>query len=68
VGKKLIIEFVPKEDSQVQRLLSSRADIFEDYRQEPFESAFERFFRIETRLPIEGSSRVLYLMHRRDGA
>jgi len=66
VGRRLIIEFVPKEDSQVQRLLSSRQDIFDGYRQEPFESAFEGFFRIEKRLPIEGTARTLYLMHRRD--
>jgi len=67
VGKKLIIEFVPKEDSQVQRLLSTREDVFGGYCQEAFESAFAAAFEIEKRVPIEGSSRVLYLMQRREG-
>jgi len=30
LGEYLLIEFVPKEDSQVKRLLSSRKDIFDD--------------------------------------
>lgn len=58
----LIIEFVPKEDSQVQRLLSGREDIFPDYHQEGFEAAFQREFVIERRVPIEGSQRTLYWM------
>ena len=36
----LVIEFVPKEDSQVQVLLASREDIFPDYNQQGFEAAF----------------------------
>lgn len=31
ICKNLIIEFVPKEDSQVQRLLRTRKDIFDSY-------------------------------------
>ena len=65
IGKKLIIEFVPKEDSQVQRLLATREDVFQNYRQDAFESAFSEEFAIEKRMPIEGTSRVLYLMRRR---
>jgi len=64
---KLIIEFVPKEDSQVQRMLASRRDIFDAYNQQEFEKALEGPFRIEARIPIEGSSRVLYRMSRRCG-
>ena len=30
-GKWLVIEFVPKSDSQVKKLLASREDIFPDY-------------------------------------
>jgi hypothetical protein len=58
----LIVEFVPKNDSQVQRLLASRKDIFADYDQTHFEQAFSRHFRIEKRMPIAGSGRILYLM------
>ncbi len=36
----LLCEFVPKEDSQVQRMLSARDDVFEDYTLEEFQRAF----------------------------
>jgi len=62
LGKYLIIEFVPKSDSQVQRLLRSREDIFKDYTQENFEFAFSRFFTIEQRNQLHDSERILYLM------
>lgn len=62
LARKLLIEFVPKSDSQVQRLLKSRRDIFEGYNQENFEREFSRYFSIESRRPILGSARVLYLM------
>jgi hypothetical protein len=62
VCQTLIIEFVPKSDSQVQRLLSSREDIFEAYDQESFEREFGTFFTILRREPIKDSSRTLYLM------
>lgn len=61
----LIIEFVPKSDSQVQRLLSTREDIFPHYTQEGFESAFSRYFHIERREPIRTTERTLYLMRTR---
>ena len=62
LGRKLIIEFVPKSDSQVRRLLASRADIFPDYTQQGFEGAFAKCFEIERTEPIPGSQRFLYLM------
>jgi ribosomal protein L11 methylase PrmA len=65
LGKYLVIEFVPKSDSQVQKLLQSRQDIFDDYTQEEFERAFEEHFRIEKREHIQESERVLYLMGKR---
>jgi hypothetical protein len=63
-GKNLIIEFVPKSDSQVQRLLSSRQDIFDNYTENEFERAFSEKFVIEARVPVPESKRVLYRMHR----
>jgi hypothetical protein len=65
LAPKLIIEFVPKEDSQVQRLLVSREDIFPDYNQEGFERAFKAYYHIEKALPIPETKRILYLMERR---
>ena len=60
----LIIEFVPKEDSQVQRLLSSRVDIFADYTQPAFETGFRSDFVIEQSCKVNDSSRTLYLLRR----
>lgn len=57
----LIIEFVPKTDSQVQKLLLNRKDIFHEYDEEHFENSFRRFFTIEQKVPINNSERILYL-------
>jgi len=65
--KYLIIEFVPKEDSQVQRLLRSREDIFAQYNQSCFEVAFSRYFELICQEPIQNSHRTLYLMKRAEG-
>ena len=61
-GRWLIVEFVPKEDSQVQRLLASREDIFHEYDLEGFERAFNGRFDIKASQPIPGTQRSLYLM------
>jgi hypothetical protein len=63
----LIIEFVPKQDSQVQRLLASRKDIFTGYDETAFAAAFSARFAILERHPIPDSARTLYLMERLDG-
>jgi hypothetical protein len=62
VCRSLIIEFVPKSDSQVQKLLASREDIFERYTQDEFERQFDRFFAIRRREPIAETDRTLYLL------
>ena len=67
LGRHLVIEFVPKSDSQVQRLLRNRPDIFPDYTIEGFEAAFRRWFAIEQRHPIPGSERTLYRMRALEG-
>jgi hypothetical protein len=61
----LIIEFVPKSDSQVQRLLASRKDIFPDYTQEGFIKEFEIFYEIREVERIADSERSVFLMQRR---
>lgn len=61
----LIIEFVPKSDSQVQRLLATREDIFPDYTQEDFEKECEMCFAIVRCQRIRESERTLYLMQRK---
>lgn len=63
---RLIIEFVPKSDSQVRRLLQTREDVFPGYTQEAFEAEFGRYFDLERSVPVKGSERTLYLMKARD--
>lgn len=63
--RTLIIEFVPKADSQVQRLLASREDIFENYHQAGFEAAFSEFFEVLRNESVRGTERTLYLMRSR---
>jgi len=65
LSPSLLIEFVPKHDPQVQRLLASRADIFPDYGAEGFETAFNPYFEIHRRDPVGDSGRSLYWMETR---
>ena len=63
-SKFLVIEFVPKSDSQVQRLLKTRANIFNNYNQDFFEEEFSIFFNIVKTFKINNSERILYLMQK----
>jgi ribosomal protein L11 methylase PrmA len=65
IGNWLIIEFIPKSDSQVQKMLQSRLDIFDEYTQMDFEQIFERYFKIRKKEKIQESVRYLYLMEKR---
>jgi hypothetical protein len=65
LGRALVIEFVPKSDSQVQRLFATRTDVFPHYHRAGFEAAFAPYFdTVDVRL-VEGSERTLYLLRRR---
>lgn len=59
-----IVEFVPKNDHKVQKLLATRSDIFPSYTRQGFEDAFGGFFDIVETHEIRNSSRLLYLMKR----
>jgi len=65
LSRACILEFVPKEDSQVQRMLSSREDVFPDYCEEGFETAIEPHFKVVRKDLIEGTKRTLYLLETR---
>jgi hypothetical protein len=66
ICKTLIIEFVPKHDSQVRRLLVTREDVFSKYTQQGFENAFKPYFEIIQSIPINESDRILYLMEKKN--
>lgn len=67
LSPNLIIEWVPKSDSQVRRLLATREDIFTDYTETGFEKAFSHHFSITTKAQIKDSDRILYVMKVRRG-
>ena len=64
-GAYLIIEFVPKSDSQVERLLLNRKDVFDDYFEEGFRAAFAAYFDTLDERPIPSTQRKLVLMRRK---
>jgi ribosomal protein L11 methylase PrmA len=61
LARRLIIEFVPKQDSQVQKLLATREDIFPGYDEAGFERALATRFTLERKAAIPGTARTLYL-------
>jgi hypothetical protein len=63
-GRYLVVEFVPKTDDMVRKMLSAREDIFPGYSQEGFEHSFERYFKIIRSRDLKNSPRTIYLMER----
>tara|TARA_B100000029_G_scaffold431868_1_gene443680 strand:+ start:414 stop:1799 length:1386 start_codon:yes stop_codon:yes gene_type:complete len=64
ISNFLIIEFIPKSDSQVKRLLLTREDIFENYDEKNFETEFIKFFKIINSKKISDSERTIYIMEK----
>jgi ribosomal protein L11 methylase PrmA len=62
-----VIEFVPKSDPQLQRLLRLREDIFGDYDAENFAALLARSARIVRQETVSASGRVLYWYDRSSG-
>jgi ribosomal protein L11 methylase PrmA len=66
LGRYLVLEFVPREDSQVQRMLATRRDIFEDYTLETLLAVYDAYFTCLERREIQGSARTLLLFARKE--
>jgi len=64
LGRQLIVEFIPRTDSQVRLMLAGREDIFAQYEAAAFERAFRRHFEFAAATPIPGSLRTIYHMRR----
>lgn len=64
-GPWLVIEFVPKSDSQVQKLLATRKDVFPNYHEDAFKDAFGVSYRLVEKSKIRGTKRTLYLFKRK---
>jgi hypothetical protein len=67
MGRKLIIEFIPKEDDKVKLMLGRKKDIYDNYSETNFVKAFEKYFTVIDKKIIPGSGRVLYLMNKHEG-
>lgn len=65
ISNFLIIEFIPKSDSQVKRLLLTREDVFDDYDEKNFEIEFSKFFKIINSEKIIDSERIIYIMEKK---
>jgi hypothetical protein len=64
MGKKLIVEFIPKEDEKVKGMLGRKKDIYQNYSEAGFRKAFEKYFTVADKKTIPGSGRILYLMNK----
>jgi len=61
LGDNLIIEFVPKSDSQTQKLLASREDVFPEYNLMDFKRSFAEYFDLVEEKNIGESQRTIFL-------
>jgi hypothetical protein len=61
LGKYLLIEFVPQNDSQIKEMIQNRENIFTEYNEVKFLEVFSHFFKVESCEPISDSGRTLYL-------
>lgn len=65
ICRYLVIEFVPKDDSNAQKLFLFRKDIFPHYNLEEFMLQFSKHFIIKKAVKIKNSHRTLFLMKRK---
>ncbi|MGE5518647.1 MAG: SAM-dependent methyltransferase [Candidatus Dadabacteria bacterium] len=62
LGKKLIIEFMPKEDDKVKWMLQQKRDIYDWYSKDRFLGAFNKHYKVADSKIIGNSNRTLFLM------
>ena len=65
LGNNLIVEWVPKSDPMVRKLLATREDVFPTYDEAGFEAALLARWEVVDRRPVDGTDRVLYRARRR---
>ncbi len=61
----LVIEFVPRTDPKVEKLLRNRRDTAEHYSQEAFETAFFTLFDVIQTQVLPPSGRIIFLMKKK---
>jgi hypothetical protein len=65
LGRRGIVEFVPKEDPMTRHLLTARPDIFPEYTLEGMRAAFMPHFEILREASVQDSRRTLFLLRTR---
>ena len=65
LGRHLVLEFVPREDSQVQRMLATRADVFDQYTLDALQAAYDPYFTLMECKTVRDSKRALLLFARK---
>jgi ribosomal protein L11 methylase PrmA len=65
LADRFVVEFVPKEDAMVRKLLASRRDVFPDYTLAGFRTAVAADWEILAEEPIRDTVRVLFDLRRR---
>ena len=65
-SRLLVIEFVAPGDSMFQRLVRGREELHQGLTAAVFETSFRRLFDIVRSQHLEGASRTLYLMQRKE--
>jgi ribosomal protein L11 methylase PrmA len=65
LAPNLVVEWVPKSDAMVRRLLATREDVFPDYTLDAFLAALGRHFELRADEPIAASERRLLRLQRR---
>jgi ribosomal protein L11 methylase PrmA len=65
LGRRLILEFVPKSDPRVAAMLASREDIFPAYTLDGLREAFANRWELVADASVEDSKRVLLSFRRR---
>lgn len=66
LAPRAIVEFVPRGDPMVDHMLADREDVFADYSIEGFRAAFASRFRFVQSVVIDGSTRSLHQLERRE--
>ena len=59
-ARRVIVEFVPKEDAGAQKLLRWKQDVYPGYTQAAFEAALHEHFQISDQCRLPDSGRILY--------
>jgi len=59
-SKYIVIEFVSHDDIQVKKLLKNKKDVYTDYTEENFLTAFGQYFTLVEKHKLTGVNRTLY--------